>query len=362
MLDLLPEDVLNAILIQAGGVSELGAFERTSKARVSEVVWEAHVRKKWGPVSPQDAISTWRMLARELNLCVRPLLSTDVATAVTRLTDYLLQGTTWHDTFRCCLCGNWCSVLEKRRIVSFICSRQDSCVLKDFLGPLPIRGSNPLSALRDFLLVFPFLPIDAGAGADRVIGKFARAFARQNPEALEPLGLAMASERAARDLLYTLIYSIIMLSTDLHSPRVYPKITADEYIRSCHRCPHLRDISAAYLHDIYRDISEAPLTIVTSSDPAVALSRELQQPMPIFGAVAADRGVAAGAAVVVGGRDPLQPVAVDWVVAYYNVLDLLRWVRAEAWKWVYAADGSRGRCAAAAVAVLMALLSLSYDP
>lgn len=45
------------------------------------------------------------------------------------------------------------------------------------------RGQDPNTALRTLLVAFPFLPSDAGLGADRVIGGFAEAFAAQNPDA-----------------------------------------------------------------------------------------------------------------------------------------------------------------------------------
>ena len=58
-----------------------------------------------------------------------------------------------------------------------------------FLAPLPIQGETPVAALRSLLLRFPFLPIDAGAGADRVIGFFSRAYVVQNSAQLHALGI-----------------------------------------------------------------------------------------------------------------------------------------------------------------------------
>ena len=70
---------------------------------------------------------------------------------------------------------------EKRRIVAFVCAEwQPLSTLPTFFAQLPIRGATPELALRDLLLRFPFLPIDAGQGADRVIGTFSRAYVLQN--------------------------------------------------------------------------------------------------------------------------------------------------------------------------------------
>ena len=110
--------------------------------------------------------------------------------------------------------------------------------------------------------VFPFLPIDAGEGADRVIRALARLYLDTHPAELLDLrartatGSSMAaaastatdaaaavtpataaaaqSERHddAESAVYILIYAVIMLNTDLHHPAIRTKMTAGEFVRS----------------------------------------------------------------------------------------------------------------------------------
>ena len=49
-------------------------------------------------------------------------------------------------------------------------------------------------------------------------------------------------DRQARDGVYALLYSVIMLNTDLNNPAITPKITLPEYVASCHRCTPLRNV------------------------------------------------------------------------------------------------------------------------
>ena len=91
--------------------------------------------------------------------------------------------------------------IPRRRLCAFICADwQPEGFLREFLTKVPIGGAAPLEALRALLFDFPFLPIDAGAGADRVISVFALAFARQAAaDQLAALGLGTsAAERAVR--------------------------------------------------------------------------------------------------------------------------------------------------------------------
>ena len=272
----------------------LALLEQTCKANFAlsrqdgALSWKKYVQHRWGPVASNSSMSSWRELAVGLERDVRPLLNANVAMAVSKLEEtFLPPGVPWHETLRCCT--SWCTLLERRHIVAFVCAeRHGRSTLAAYLAPIPIRGNTPEQALRRLLLVFPFLPIDAGQGADHVIGLFSLAYIRQNPEALAALGLApaphlgassssdsdepvdgqpqweqswlalqgyqagasgpsgsvsaaawrpqTAAERTGRDLLYTLIYSIIMLNTDLHNPAIHPKLQPEEYAASCRRC------------------------------------------------------------------------------------------------------------------------------
>ena len=96
----------------------------------------------------------------------------------------------------------------------------------------PILQPSPTpdqAALRQLLFAFPFLPIDAGSGADRVIGEFARQYVLSNPQAVREMRLGgrvldelpsssdegddvldkyAGVDRLARDGVYALLYSV----------------------------------------------------------------------------------------------------------------------------------------------------------
>ena len=195
-------------------MQSLAAIERTNKAawvlsRQDEALaWRRAVQQRWGPVRvpakdqnwsatrdwsfggtriwPQPP-SDWRQLGRYLETSVLQGLQKSVRKAVEEL--LLAQGLlsaeppdaehAWHATVHCLL--SWVSLHEKRRLTAFVCAEwQPLSTLPTFFAQLPIRGATPELALRDLLLRFPFLPIDAGQGADRVIGTFSRAYVLQN--------------------------------------------------------------------------------------------------------------------------------------------------------------------------------------
>ena len=408
----------------------LAQLEQTCKTSLSfsrqdnGLSWRKTVKRRWGPVASSS--KSWRELAMALEQEVRPLLNVDVAAAVKKLEEsFLPPGVGWHETLR--RCASWCTLLERRRIVAFVCAeRHSKSTLAAYLSPIPIRGATPEVALRHLLLVFPFLPIDAGQGADHVIGFVSLAFIRQNPDALAPLGLSSdalaassssssdespaasptaspagaptaqqswlatpgyqagvassgavhdaawrpqtAAERTGRDLLYTLIYSIIMLNTDLHNPAIHPKLMPSEYAASCRRCVQLSHLSDEYLFGLYHSVASRALTITpgrglpprpTSDDASrIATADSLLPSMTAEDLTAAAEAAARAAqAAQVGSLQPT--ITIDWNVAYWNLVDASRYMRAEAWRRVATGPGGGGLRAVvvgAALAVAVAAL------
>jgi len=407
--------------------------------------WRALVLERWGPVclprtwsasdarhllpiwdGPDEPPADWRQLLVYLETVVRTWLCVSVKKAVTLLERQGIVRSSgssecdgngaWHETLRRLL--TWVPLNEKRRIAAFVCADwQPSATLARFLSPIPIVGSSPVVALRALLLRFPFLPIDAGTGADRVIGCFSRAYVVQNVACLDSLGLgsiaigrheptvAMAAGisdddsddeevigvsaapdanllpmpssgsapppstligdaefKAARDAVYTLVYSVIMLNTDLHNPAISPKIQPDEYVQSVHRCVPLRHAPDEILLQIYESIARHPLQIAPSvhkvattircseeaEDSESGATYSVYSALPQRAAVAAAAAAANAAAssvrtpppIVVGGGTPIVPggsqlssdglPAVDWCVAYWNMVDLCRSLRRKA--------------------------------
>ena len=250
-----------------GAVAQTCVAARALSLQNNALAWAPMVQRRWGPVTLTPSVTDWRALARHLETVVRPLLSTNVLKAIGHLLSRGLLPRTlpgkqtgrltsepWVETVRCCLA--WGTLDERRRLTAYLClNAHPPAYLQSYFAVTPIRGATPLVALRDLLLRFPFLPIDAGQGADRVVGCFARAYALQNPDALAAIvpastksyvsGTSSASDppsdddeeeeeemerrvrrmmqlhlsgvvKAGRDAVYTLTYSLIMLNTDLH--------------------------------------------------------------------------------------------------------------------------------------------------
>jgi len=470
------------IILRRLDLPSLGALERTSStlrdvSRLhGNLSWKLVTTQRWGPVrlptcwaaysarkivpnwsGPETCPADWRALLCYLETVIRTWLCISVRKAVMLLEcQGVLEPTTsthrakgcgtWHETLRQLL--TWVPLSEKRRLAAFVCADwQPPTTLGAFLAPIPIQGASPVVALRDLLLCFPFLPIDAGQGADRVIGYFSRAYVIQNVASLHALGLGFTGEtdsqavgafadasdgsaqpaaplvagesddeeylqegmenhetltseltglspaeaRTARDAVYTLTYAVIMLNTDLHNPAISPKMSAHEYVQSCHRCIPLRNMPADSLLAIYQSIVQEPLQIAPAVDGVDSTIRcsqlandtesgaiySIYSALPHRAAAAATlahgtpasggnlsvssteaplharalpvdsngQGVTRreGSADTGGLRSALsrwaawlmppqpdgQPLpAVDWAVAYYNLVDAMRYARA----------------------------------
>lgn len=60
---------------------------------------------------------------------------------------------------------------------------------------------------------------------------------------------------ASADTAYVLAYSVIMLTTDLHSPQVKSKMTKEQYIRLNQGISDSKDLPQEYLSQIYDEIA-----------------------------------------------------------------------------------------------------------
>uniref|UniRef100_A0A914USB7 SEC7 domain-containing protein n=1 Tax=Plectus sambesii TaxID=2011161 RepID=A0A914USB7_9BILA len=137
--------------------------------------------------------------------------------------------------------------------------RLDKAVVGDFLGDgdafckeimyayvdrMDFTGKEFVASLRIFLERFR-LPGEAQK-IDRLMEKFASRYCECNPS----LGLF-----ASADTAYVLAYSIIMLTTDLHSPQVRNKMTKEQYVRMNRGINDSADLPEQYLSDIYDEIA-----------------------------------------------------------------------------------------------------------
>ena len=81
---------------------------------------------------------------------------------------------------------------------------------------------------------------------DRLMEKFAARYFECNPS---------QDLFASADTAYVLAYSIIMLTTDLHSDRVRKKMTKDEFIKNNRGINDSEDLPNEYLSKIYDEIA-----------------------------------------------------------------------------------------------------------
>jgi hypothetical protein len=158
------------------------------------------------------------------------------------------------------------------------------------------HARDPEDALRQLLLVFPFLPIDAGEGADRVIRALAERYLASHPDEYadlrrspDPIPSSVGTDSTdpsqssgthseaavsaaarhqschddAESAIYILVYAVIMLNTDLHHPSIKHKMQPDEFVRSTRSTVLGTTFAPSDLLRIYASVARAPLAIGT---------------------------------------------------------------------------------------------------
>ncbi|CDW58249.1 brefeldin A inhibited guanine [Trichuris trichiura] len=136
--------------------------------------------------------------------------------------------------------------LDRAAVGDYLGDGDNSCkeVMYSYVDQIDFSGKDFVSALRCFLEGFR-LPGEAQK-IDRLMEKFASRYCENNPN----LGLFTSADTA-----YVLAYSIIMLTTDLHSPQVRNKMTKEQYIRMNRGINDSGDLPEQYLSDIYDEIA-----------------------------------------------------------------------------------------------------------
>uniref|UniRef100_A0A8C2XE22 ARF guanine nucleotide exchange factor 1 n=1 Tax=Cyclopterus lumpus TaxID=8103 RepID=A0A8C2XE22_CYCLU len=117
-------------------------------------------------------------------------------------------------------------------------------VMYAYVDQMDFQGKDFVSALRTFLEGFR-LPGEAQK-IDRLMEKFAARYLECNQ------GQTLF---ASADTAYVLAYSIIMLTTDLHSPQVKNKMTKEQYIKMNRGINDSKDLPEEYLSAIYDEIA-----------------------------------------------------------------------------------------------------------
>uniref|UniRef100_A0A3P9D4L0 ARF guanine nucleotide exchange factor 2 n=1 Tax=Maylandia zebra TaxID=106582 RepID=A0A3P9D4L0_9CICH len=128
-------------------------------------------------------------------------------------------------------------------------------VMYCYVDQLDFCGRDFVSALRMFLEGFR-LPGEAQK-IDRLMEKFAARYLECNQ------GQTLF---ASADTAYVLAYSIIMLTTDLHSPQVKNKMTKEQYIKMNRGINDSKDLPEEYLSSIYDEIAGKKIAMKESKE------------------------------------------------------------------------------------------------
>ncbi|ETE63844.1 Brefeldin A-inhibited guanine nucleotide-exchange protein 2, partial [Ophiophagus hannah] len=131
-------------------------------------------------------------------------------------------------------------------------------VMYAYVDLLDFCGKDFVSALRIFLEGFR-LPGEAQK-IDRLMEKFAARYIECNQ------GQTLF---ASADTAYVLAYSIIMLTTDLHSPQVKNKMTKEQYIKMNRGINDSKDLPEEYLSTIYDEIEGKKIAMKDTKEYAI---------------------------------------------------------------------------------------------
>ncbi|KAL1021211.1 hypothetical protein UPYG_G00010220 [Umbra pygmaea] len=131
-------------------------------------------------------------------------------------------------------------------------------VMYSYVDQLDFCGRDFVSALRAFLEGFR-LPGEAQK-IDRLMEKFAARYLECNQG---------QTEFASADTAYVLAYSIIMLTTDLHSPQVKNKMTKEQYIKMNRGINDSKDLAEEYLSSIYDEIAGKKIAMKDSKEHTI---------------------------------------------------------------------------------------------
>lgn len=136
--------------------------------------------------------------------------------------------------------------LEKTIIGDYLGENDEhsKAVMCAYIDAMNFATMDIVAALRHFLEGFR-LPGEAQK-IDRLMEKFASRYCECNPSmTLFP----------SADTVYVLAFSVIMLTTDLHSPQVKNKMTKEQYINLNRGVSDSKDLPEEYLSQIYDEIA-----------------------------------------------------------------------------------------------------------
>lgn len=141
--------------------------------------------------------------------------------------------------------------LDKTTLGEYIGDLQNKEIMYMFVNQMNFAGKDIVTALRHFLDQFR-LPGEAQK-IDRLMEKFAARYCETNPT---------NKLFHSADVAYILSYSIIILTTDLHSPQIKNKMTKEQYIRM-NQPTDTKDkgLPEEFLSQIYDEIASSEIKV-----------------------------------------------------------------------------------------------------
>lgn len=146
--------------------------------------------------------------------------------------------------------------LSKTIVGDYLGENDDHCisVMCAYIDAMNFPDMDIVAALRHFLEGFR-LPGEAQK-IDRLMEKFASRFCDCNPnQTLFP----------SADTVYVLAFSVIMLTTDLHSPQIKHKMTKEQYIKLNRGISDSKDLPEEFLSQIYDEIAGSEIKMKTTT-------------------------------------------------------------------------------------------------
>ncbi|ESK85960.1 golgi-specific brefeldin a-resistance guanine nucleotide exchange factor 1 (bfa-resistant gef 1) [Moniliophthora roreri MCA 2997] len=141
-----------------------------------------------------------------------------------------------------------CTRLDKRLLGDFISRPENTEVLKAFIDLFDFRNKAVAEALRELLETFR-LPGESQQ-IDRIAVAFASAYFAVGP-----------AEIKTEDAVYVLVFSIILLNTDLHNPQVKRRMSLEDYQKNLKGVNGGDDFSVELVQSIYDSIRKREIVM-----------------------------------------------------------------------------------------------------
>ena len=280
--------------LDKGSLGALEACCRALSVEELDIPWAIECRRLWGATNEKGSFDWWKDALHWLEDWARALLKMDdfsggwldklLSSAEGRglVTDRAsaLFALTRRKPFRRSVAAyatqdliRYHATQQRLREVKALCWRYS-----DILA----GATDVEDALRSVLRFFPFLPARSAHGADRVIDELSKVYAemRQDTPRSQVFDSVFDGAVDAANATYILWYSIALLNTDLHNPRVSSKITEDGFARSlAGTILGSRDVDTI-ARALYRSVKARPLLTGDGSDPLRLTVRREHFPRP----------------------------------------------------------------------------------